>query len=406
MSRVSLRVNTPAEAFDIHTKLVEWRKRHPDEDKLLHHGYYKAMVGELGMGTLTRAERKVEYEVSQAYHNVALETDSAILSRADTVFLSDELRELVNAAEATMPDEVVFDTDIYTPCGFIVMETPIPTTILSRVNAQDLEELSELVQSMTGSVTGIRKGATPDENGDYVGVEHWEVQAYAWADISSIKGLGLARIGETYGTESVEYQFARDIFLALKSEETGFFVRVYGTLVSTEIDGITLESPELRNAPLKLIDQYAFFYGEEGVRGEQEFREAHCGTDDEMSVRSLERISQVRRFLVALFRLMGEYVDKTDEKLPRAFSRRAFRADRSGRIGNVTTLSLRRSIYGESEGGTGRKITLAHLVRGHWRRQWYPSQKTHRAKWINAHRRGGNASDVVTERPRVITVTN
>ena len=401
----SLRVETPAEAFDIHTKLVEWRKRHPGEDKLLHHGYYKAMVGTLGMGTLTRAERHIEYEFSQVYHNVALETDSEILTHADTVFLSDELRELVNTAEATMPDEVVFDTDIYTPCGFIVMETPIPTTILSRVNAKDLEELSELVQSMTGSVTGIRKGATPDVNGDYVGVENWEVQAYAWADISSIKGMGLARIGDTYGTDSPEYAFAKDVFLALKSEETGFFVRVYGTLVSTEIDGITLESPELRNAPLKLIDQYAFFYGEEGVRGEKEFREAHCGTDDEMSIRSLERISQVRRFLVALFRLMGEYVDKTEEKLPRAFSRRAFRADRAGKIRSVTTLSLRRSVYGDSEHGTGRKVTLAHLVRGHWRRQWYPSQKMHRAKWINAHRRGGNHDDKIVERPRIITVT-
>lgn len=401
----SLRVNTPAEAFDLHTKLIEWRKRYPHEDKLLHHGYYKAMVGELGMGTLTRSERKVEYEVSQAYHNVARETDSAILSHADTVFLSDELRELVNTAEATMPDEVVFATDIYTPCGFIVMETPIHTTILSRVNAQDLDELTELVQHMTGSVTGIRKGAKPDENGDYIGIEHWEVQAYAWADISSIKGLGLARIGETYGMESVEYQFARDIFLALRSEETGFFVRVYGTLVSTEIDGITLESPEMQNSPLKLIDQYAFFYGEEGVRDEQEFREAHCGSEDEMGIRSLERIAQVRRFLVALFRLMGEYVDKTEDRLPRAFSRRAFRADRAGNIGNVTTLSLRRSIYGESESSTGRKITLAHLVRGHWRKQWYPSQQTHRAKWINAHRRGGNHEDKVVERHRVITVT-
>lgn len=401
----SLRVETPAEAFDIHTKLIEWRKRHPGEDKLLHHGYYKAMVGTLGMGTLTRAERHIEYEFSQVYHNVALETDSEILTHADTVFLSDELRELVNTAEATMPDEVVFDTDIYTPCGFIVMETPIPTTILSRVNAQDLEELSELVQSMTGSVTGIRKGATPDVNGDYVGVENWEVQAYAWADISSIKGMGLARIGDTYGTESPEYAFAKDVFLALKSEETGFFVRVYGTLVSTEIDGITLESPELQKSPLKLIDQYAFFYGEEGVRGEKEFREAHCGTEDEMSIRSLERISQVRRFLVALFRLMGEYVDKTEEKLPRAFSRRAFRADRAGKTGSVTTLSLRRSVYGDSEHGTGRKVTLAHLVRGHWRRQWYPSQKMHRAKWINAHRRGGNHDDKIIERPRIITVT-
>jgi len=51
------------------------------------------------------------------------------------VFLTDDLRELVNTAEATMPDEVLFATDIYAPCGFVVMETPIAMDVLSRMKA-------------------------------------------------------------------------------------------------------------------------------------------------------------------------------------------------------------------------------------------------------------------------------
>jgi hypothetical protein len=100
---------------------------------------------------------------------------------------------------------------------------------------------------------------------------------------------------------------------------------------------------------------------------------------------------------------MDEYVDVETTALPRAFGRRATRGGRKGDAKSVTTLSLRRALYDETD-GTGAKITLAHLVRGHWRNQWYPSRKTHRAKWIQAHRRGGNITDEVTERPRIIKV--
>lgn len=406
VARKVLRVETPFEAFDLHTRLIEWRKSHPAQDKLLHHGYYKAMVGQSG-GGLDRNSRETQYELSKVYHNVSRATDSVILAHADTVFLSDELRELVNTAEVTMPDEVVFDTDVYTPCGFVVMETPIQVPIFSRMHASDLEHLIDLILRTTmGTITGERKHSTPDENGDYVGTENCEIQAYAWADIRSIYDMVLSHIEKEYGKTSEEYAFAKDIYLALPDGESGFYLRVYGRTPSTDIDGVTIEVPEMGKAPLTLIDKYAVFYGENGVR-------AALGDDidstkerNQVIISSDERFTQTRRFIVALFRLMGEYVDRTDDKLPRAFSRRASRADRVGEIGSVTTLSLRRSIYGESESGTGRKVTLAHLVRGHWRRQWYPSHNTHRAKWINAHRRGGGATDKVKERPRLITVTN
>lgn len=400
-----LRVETAAEAFDIHTKLIEWRKSHPTQDKLLHHGYYKAMYGL--RGKIDRDTRATEYEESKVYHNVARATDTVILTHADTVFLSDDLRELVNTAEATMPDEVVFDTDVYTPCGLIVMETPIQVQVASRMNAGDLDMLVELItKTTTGSVTGQRNYAETDEDNDYIGIENCDIQAYAWADILSIRETVLNAVSNEYGKDSDEYVFARDIYLALRDNESGFYVRVYARTTSTEIDGLTIEVPEMGKAPLTLLDKYALFYGESGLNTAMGKEVGNIHEDNPIEISSQERFSQTRRFIIAIFRLMNEYVDKTDEKLPRAFSRRAFRADRTGKIGSVTTLSLRRTIYGDSESGTGRKVTLAHLVRGHWRRQWYPSHKTHRAKWINAHRRGGHVDDLAVERPRVITVTN
>lgn len=38
--------------------------------------------------------------------------------------------------------------------------------------------------------------------------------------------------------------------------------------------------------------------------------------------------------------------------------------------------------------GGGGKKNVMYLVRGHWRMQYYPSLKTHKPKWIDAHWRG------------------
>jgi hypothetical protein len=170
------------------------------------------------------------------------------------------------------------------------------------------------------------------------------------------------------------------------------------------MDGLTIAIPAMNNAPLHLIDRYGFLYGEDGPSMDT----APMPTDDEaneMDTNAYDRQKETRRFIVALLRLMEEYIEVDKCKTPRSFSRRADRAGRSGDTANISLLALRRSLYGDAEEGTGRKVTLAHLVRGHWRNQWYPSQNAHRYKWINAHRRGGHKDDEVTERPRVITVT-
>jgi hypothetical protein len=57
--------------------------------------------------------------------------------------------------------------------------------------------------------------------------------------------------------------------------------------------------------------------------------------------------------------------------------RRKFRTDR------VTYLSVRRGrTTSTSAGGTGREYSVRWVVRGHWRRQWYPSQNRHIPIWI------------------------
>lgn len=401
-------ISSASLAFDLHTRYLQHRKGHPTMDRLLHLGYWRAYQGmDEPTGrvdkTVSRHTMEAEFERSRVYHEVARTLDDAIIARADTVFLTDDLRELVKTAEATMPDEVLFETDIYTPCGFIVMETPLRMDIHSRMKADEFDELVTLaLTKYKGETRGTRLYAEPDENGDYIGTEHWDVQAFSWALVDSIKPEAMSDIEHAFGTDSEQHKFAQRVFFSPLGDEKGLYVRVFGTMTATTVDGLTLDVPAMGSAPLRLMDLYAFFFGEDGLREE----EAIHGVDkSEMYRLSWQRSREIRRFMLALFRLMEEYVDIEKHGLHRAFGKRATRGGRLGDPKNVTVLSLRRALDDDEEGsGVGHKVTLAHLVRGHWRNQWYPSQKQHRAKWIRAHRRGGNAGDEVTARPRVIKV--
>jgi hypothetical protein len=371
-------------------------------DRLLHLGYFRAMWADPSTSVVTRETLESEAERGAVHHEVHRALDDTIIARSDTVFLTDDLRELVKTAEATMPDEVLFETDIFTPCGFVVMETPLHKTVQSLIKVEDFDEVFALAKKYGAIISGTRNDNEPNEDGNYLGTENWEVQAFAWADASAITPEALLEVERRFGKDSNEYDFAQNI--SKNSENANAIqVRVFGTLVSTTVNGLTVEVPQLHIAPLRLMDMYAFFYGEDGMEIEREVNGGDKFSGNELNESSWERSREVRRFLVALFRLMDEYVDVETSALPRAFGRRATRGGRKGDAKSVTTLSLRRALYDETD-GTGAKITLAHLVRGHWRNQWYPSRKTHRAKWIQAHRRGGNITDEITERPRIIKV--
>lgn len=390
-------IGTPTQAHELHTAYYQWRLAHPTHDRLLHHGHWLANqeADPVSIHDLTILND------SETYHNVSRVLDDVILSRADTVFLSDEVRNLVMTAEATMPDEVLFETDLFTPCGFVVMETGIERHIGARVMYDEVEDLVAQCLKYGATITGERKYA--GTNGQPIDcMEVWNVHAFAWGDGVSTSPEWVSEVGRQYGTDSGAYETTKNI-----TQVSTYFplhVRVYGSLMCSEVDGLTISIPAMANAPLHLIDRYGFIYGEDGVANEEEIPPID-EDDSEMDIKAFTRQKETRRFIVALLRLMEEYIEVDKCKAPRSFTRRAERAGRSGDTVNVSLLALRRSLYGESEDGTGRKVTLAHLVRGHWRNQWYPSQNAHRFKWINAHRRGGHKDDEVTEKPRIITVT-
>jgi hypothetical protein len=410
VSRVNTRIESPMEAFDLHTKFLAWREVNPQADGTVHASQFSANVS-AGLGERKTYVSKDDIDSMKkakafhAYHNAMITIDNTMIRMADTVYLSDELKELVMTAESTMPDDILFRTDVYTPCGFVFLETPLEMRVESATSTNDIDRLVDFVTTGGGSLSGDRLYQKPESGNILPTGEVWHIKAFAWGHSDAILGDALNAVHKKYGNKSGEALFAD----AEKNKMTERLnVRIYGSLERIEVDGLILTvPPDAYTAPLTLCESISFLYGEEGTN---RYKEAYASVNGDIvditRSRALGRYIATKRFILALFRLMEEYVDRDTEKVQRPFARRAMRAGRTGDFSNVTTLSLRRTIYGESESGTGRKITLAHIVRGHWRRQWYPSQKMHRAKWINAHRRGGNIGDTPVQRHRVIKVTN
>ncbi|QBX55058.1 hypothetical protein EXE58_06050 [Nocardioides seonyuensis] len=64
--------------------------------------------------------------------------------------------------------------------------------------------------------------------------------------------------------------------------------------------------------------------------------------------------------------------------------RRAGVVDPSAGVRVITLATQQRA----ESGGTGRALVNRHIVRGHWRRQWYASLEEHRHVWIHAFVKG------------------
>nr|AET25260.1 hypothetical protein pFi_124 [Rhodococcus fascians D188] len=69
------------------------------------------------------------------------------------------------------------------------------------------------------------------------------------------------------------------------------------------------------------------------------------------------------------------------------------------RMREVTYLSYRqpRSASSASSSEGSGKLSHRHVVRGHWRRHWYPSQKRHLPMWIDEHLQGPADAPIVVK---------
>jgi hypothetical protein len=86
-----------------------------------------------------------------------------------------------------------------------------------------------------------------------------------------------------------------------------------------------------------------------------------------------DALLQIKRFLIAFFRLTYEYLERHTEKPPRTARRRAERENRP-QDGDTVYMKLRRTLHDGDNGGTHSSPAYAFRVRGHWKRAYLRSR--------------------------------
>ena len=56
----------------------------------------------------------------------------------------------------------------------------------------------------------------------------------------------------------------------------------------------------------------------------------------------------------------------------------------------------------DAEAGSGRRLHVRHVVRGHWRQQWYPSTESHRPRWIASYLKGPEGAPIKATTPVMV----
>lgn len=86
-----------------------------------------------------------------------------------------------------------------------------------------------------------------------------------------------------------------------------------------------------------------------------------------------DALLQIKRFLIAFFRLTYEYLEHHTETPPRTARRRAERENRP-QDGYTVYMKLRRTLHDSNNGGTTSSPAYAFRVRGHWKRAYLRSR--------------------------------
>lgn len=137
-----------------------------------------------------------------------------------------------------------------------------------------------------------------------------------------------------------------------------------------------------------------------------------CGNRPVFSFGPAPWVSALRRWVIAMFRLMGDHIEREPVRLDRPARRRlermGFPVD-----GYLTELRLRKVLYSESGdgSGSGAPLRFRHRVRGHWRKFYCPSTarpvgdpEAYRYRYVNDYIRGPKESPMV-ESQQVVTLS-
>lgn len=276
-----------------------------------------------------------------------------MLNQAVTHYVSAEVCEEITWAAEEMPPEMLFESDLFTPAGFAVLEHPLAVVDLN-------------------IDTGL-----PDPR------VHIHIRAIGWHQHSGI----MSPVDQTVGD---------GVTLFLYTTPTDYRNGYLTELAATGVDRDAVWASEADvDGPFLPVEVIPWRFGAPWVAKPDNVIRHIPGTVP-------SPVAFQRRWFLAFMRLCWqEIIVHRPEHQPRQMLRKWARAANRKALLDYTTLRLRRVVDPDYvASGTGTPLDHRVKVRGHKKRQWYPSlgdarlpdgsinPESHKLIWVDAHIRG------------------
>lgn len=295
---------------------------------------------------------------------VILQGLGGIVANSDPTFVSEEVMSLIATAAETMEPEPLYETDLLAPKGLLIFETPI---ILS-----DFHPVTGIVDDRIKiAIRGIAWNTSLINVGAHDGV------------VTQTPGIHMVIF--TDGGPAGELYV--DSYNAVAEQDGSDQISNLSKLFSNG----TIDD-------LVCVDYHAWAFGRNWSSQESDQFSIVGYTNPEL----ISTISFVRRFFVTLMRFAWQEIitPTPTNDIPRPDRRAVERMFGTKKENLLSVLRLRRA-RNKSEAETeGYTLQWRVVVRGHWRRQYYPSMgpvdapDSHRLIWINPHIKGPDNAPV------------
>lgn len=308
VEKIHSSIHSASDAFDAHTELLH-TIAHPDSlDGKMR--YSCAYLPDLNKA-----------EVFARMQNI-INDERQLLNIGQTIYVSADICEEISEAASTMLDSVIIEQDAFVPHGVIFLETPF---------------IYALPEPSSGCV------------------ERWSIPAIGYCVVDGgINVFLYGNIHSVYSKSTTECLIIEKGNMRVISESADLTTN-YTSLID-ELENQQDYKTSLIGAStgkLRFVDVTRFDFGQSSTRYD-------------------ECIYELKRFILAIFRLSYEYLEVTSERQPRNVRRRAERIGRPT-DGYTVSLKLRRTKY-ESGDGSHASPSYAFRVRGHWKRAYLRSR--------------------------------
>lgn len=336
--------------------------------------------------TINGREQFVSTAASEKNGMGLMEREHRMLERAETVYVSSDIVDRINYASQSIDPEPLFATDLFAPCGLIVLEKPIK-----------VPDYHPGTGIMTDFIhVGIRAiGWTPERIA--VPTPEFDRDRDSEGELERMPGTMIY----TYTTnEDWKNTYAAEVDRAIKDgkirpEEAA---RIFnpGTDQTISMPGVFSQDAAYTLGALSgrdhLVpsDVMAWAFGRNWSGREQ--IDYVPGTVD-------SSVSFLRRWFLTLMRFSWQEIVSPHRPPPSPKLARRM-ADAKRPNAPYSILRLRRRADQTFETGTGKRLTYRVKTRGHWRNVYVPTlgparledgsynPSSHRRQWIEAFWRG------------------